>query len=239
MVCSSTTCRPVVQPNPLPHCPPPTAHRRWSVCNCKATKSTPGYSSSTCKGPLCKLFKKPELPGLNFGGNFTLPDIGPLIDFDAYDLTAFGELFHTHLITLPKVTVAVPDLHAHLDAMTTYLNGTLPKLTPLIKNAVINPPIPSLTVNISKPELPSITLNLPVPNVKLHESMPEIDLSHLQADKDGVKVFNLSDMSVPDAISLDKLLGQIKVPSININVPTVQLPQVQMPSKKLPSFTKG
>ncbi|GBF99438.1 hypothetical protein Rsub_11924 [Raphidocelis subcapitata] len=212
------------------------AGKLWSVCNCKATKNTPGYSSSTCNGPLCKLFKKPELPSLNFGGNFTLPDIGPLIDFDAYDLTAFGELFHNHLITLPKITVSVPDLSNHLDSVHTYLNGTLPKLTPLIKNAVLNPPIPSLTVNISKPELPSITLNLPVSNIQLHEGMPEIDLSHLQADKDGLKVFNLSDLTVPEAISLDKLLGQIKVPSINVNVPTVELPKVQMPTI---NFTKG
>ena len=63
----------------------------------------PGYNSTTCKGPLCALFKHPELPSLNFAhSNFTLPDVGPIIELDNYDFSQIYQLFH-HGITLPKV----------------------------------------------------------------------------------------------------------------------------------------
>lgn len=77
---------------------------RWSICNCKASKSLPGYSSSTCKGPLCSLFQRPDLPSLNFAlPNIKLEDIGPLIDVNSYDWSQLGQLFQVPTFNLPKV----------------------------------------------------------------------------------------------------------------------------------------
>lgn len=75
---------------------------RWSICNCKATKQVPGYNSTTCKGPLCSLFKRPDLPSLNFGHiNFTMPNIGPLIDIESFDFSKLHEL--TKGKSMPRV----------------------------------------------------------------------------------------------------------------------------------------
>lgn len=96
---------------PLPSAEPPrsTAPRHppsWSICNCKATKQQPGYNSTTCKGPMCSLFKRPDLPSLNFGHqNFTLPNIGPLIDIEAFDFSKLYLLSKGK--TMPRVSTPV------------------------------------------------------------------------------------------------------------------------------------
>jgi hypothetical protein len=70
------------------------------VCDC--SKAKPDLKQ--CKGPLCSLFKNPELPSMNFAmPDFSLPDIGPLIDLNSFDWSILGELFTRPTITLPKV----------------------------------------------------------------------------------------------------------------------------------------
>ncbi|KAI8464899.1 MAG: hypothetical protein J3K34DRAFT_438739 [Monoraphidium minutum] len=76
------------------------AGKLWTICNCKASKSIP---SKPCAGPLCELFKKPELPSLNFGlPRFDLPDVGKIINAKKEALGDIAQMFQLPRFGLPQ-----------------------------------------------------------------------------------------------------------------------------------------
>ncbi|KAI8463025.1 MAG: hypothetical protein J3K34DRAFT_445591 [Monoraphidium minutum] len=173
------------------------AAKLWSVCNCKADSHMAKFDKGGCKGPLCMLFKRPELPSINFAmPNISLADIGPLIDINDWDFKDIGVLFTPPAFSMPRVTVQIPDLSAHVEEVRKYINDTSRLLAPTVIKA-LKPKIPAFTVEAQGIEVPTLSLNLPASNVEAGDFMPTIDLSELPTDKNGMPTFNVSHLGLP------------------------------------------
>lgn len=193
----------------------------WSICNCKAQSHHFKFHKGHCDGPLCPLFKRPDLPSVNLAlTNISLADIGPLVDLHAWNFSQIGVLFAPPSFNMPKVKIQIPDLSEFTKELRKYINDTskvLHNSPSLIK--ALKPELPAFEVDVSGAEIPTVSYTLPASNVDAADLLPTVDLSELPTDKNGLPTFNVSHLNLP---SVQKVLGAFDVHAhlSNLGVPT-------------------
>ncbi|KAI8463399.1 MAG: hypothetical protein J3K34DRAFT_444154 [Monoraphidium minutum] len=169
------------------------AGKLWTICNCKASKSVPGYNAATCAGPLCELFKKPELPSLNFGlPRFGLPDVGRLINAKAEAIGEISRIFQMPNISMPALPQI--DLRTQIEELKAFLNGTATSLSAPLREA-LQSKFPTFSLNLTTPEVPTLSMNIARPDLNLADLLPQLDMSKLGADQPALRVFNMSQLA--------------------------------------------